>query len=130
LLAEKILVFCILVEIACYGNKLKGFGLRITSGGSKTFFVEKQISGKLRRASLGRYGELTVEEARKQAQKMMGQIAQGIDPLAEKRATKLRVITLEEVLEDYLKTRKSLKPQTMDSYNRVVKECAQNKVYI
>jgi integrase len=103
-----------------YDNKLKGFGLRITSGGSRTFFVEKQVKNKLRRMSLGRYGELTVEEARKQAQKMMGQIAQGIDPVAEKRAAKMRVVTLEEVLTDYLRNRKSLKTKTAYDYKRVL----------
>lgn len=103
-----------------YDNKLKGFGLRITSGGSKTFFVEKQVKNKLRRMSLGRYGELTVEEARKLAQKMMGQIAQGIDPVAEKRATKMRAVTLQEVLRDYLQTRNALKAETAYSYKRIL----------
>lgn len=70
--------------------------------------------------SLGRYGELTVEEARKQAQKIMGQIAQGIDPVAEKRVAKMRVVTLEEVLGEYLRNRKSLKTKTSYDYKRVL----------
>ena len=32
-----------------YDNKLKGFGIRVTSGGTKAFFVEKLINNKLKR---------------------------------------------------------------------------------
>lgn len=67
---------------------MKGFGVRVTSGGTKAFFVEKLIKNKLSRITLGRYPELTVEIARKEAQKLLGQIATGIDPIAEKRAEK------------------------------------------
>src|SRR3990167_11257200 len=103
-----------------YDDKLKGFGVRVTSGGTKAFFVEKLIKRKLCRITLGRYPELTVEMARNEAQKLLGQIATGIDPLAEKRATKMRQVTLGEVFSDYLKARKSLKPKTLYDYNRII----------
>ncbi len=44
-----------------------GFGLRVTSGGAKSFIVEKRINGKVKRITLGRYGNLTVEQAKKEA---------------------------------------------------------------
>lgn len=103
-----------------YDDHLKGFGIRITSGGAKTFFVEKLIKTKLCRIKIGRYGELTVEQARKQAKIMLGQIAGGIDPLAEKRNGKMREVTLQEVMNDYLKARKSLKEKTLYDYKRVL----------
>ena len=103
-----------------YDAKLKGFGIRVTSGGAKTFFVEKLVKRKLRRMKIGRYGELTTEQARKQAQILLGQIASGIDPLAEKRAEKMRQVTLKEVMTDYLRARKSLKPKTLYDYQRVL----------
>lgn len=103
-----------------YDDKLKGFGIRVTSGGAKTFFVEKLVKRTLRRIKIGRYGELTVEQARKQAQILLGQIASGLDPLAEKRADKMRQVTLNEVMTDYIKARKSLKPKTLYDYQRVL----------
>lgn len=103
-----------------YDDRLKGFGIRVTSGGAKTFFVEKLVKRKLRRIKIGRYGELTVEQARKQAQILLGQIASGLDPLAEKRADKMRQVTLKEVMADYVKARKSLKPKTLYDYQRVL----------
>ena len=103
-----------------YDAVLKGFGVRITSGGTRAFFLEKLVNKKLRRMTLGRYPELTVEMARKEAQKLLGQIATGIDPLAEKRADKARKVTLQEVFNDYLAARKSLKEKTVRDYNRVL----------
>lgn len=103
-----------------YDDKLKGFGVRVTSGGAKTFFVEKLVKGKLRRIKIGRYGELTVEQARRNAQVLLGQIADGLDPLAEKRAAKMRQATLATVMQDYLEARKSLKLKTLYDYKRVL----------
>lgn len=99
-------------------DQLKGFALRITASGIKSFVLEKLVNGKVRRMTLGRYGELTVEQARKEAQKLLGQIATGIDPLAKKKADKLDKITLDEVFQDYLKARKQLKPKTVYEYQK------------
>ena len=103
-----------------YDDKLKGFGVRVTSGKTKAFFIEKLIKGKLRRITLGRYPELTVEAARQQAQIFLGQVAQKIDPLAERITAKLQQVTLNDVMTDYLNARKSLKPKTIYDYNRIV----------
>jgi integrase len=103
-----------------YDDKLKGFGLRVTSGGTKAFFVEKLVKGKLSRITIGRYGELTVEQARKEAQVVLGQIARGFDPIAEKRLSKVKKITLNEVFKDYIQARKSLKPKTLYDYKRLL----------
>lgn len=60
---------------------------------------------------------------------MLGQIARGIDPLAEKRAEKVREVTLKEVMEAYLIARKSLKPKTLYDYNRVLNTAFANWAY-
>jgi integrase len=101
-------------------TELKGFALRVTSNGSKSFVVEKNIGNKVRRITLGKYGALTAEQARKEAQKIIGQIATGVDPIAEKRTAKMNTITLNEVFDDYTKARKSLKHNTLYNYKRVL----------
>ncbi|KTC81717.1 tyrosine-type recombinase/integrase [Legionella brunensis] len=103
-----------------YDDNLKGFGVRITSGGTKAFFVEKLINKKLCRITLGRYPELTAEMARNKALEMLGQIAMGIDPVAEKRANQMRQVTLNDVFKDYLQTRKSLKASTITNYKQIL----------
>lgn len=101
-------------------EQLKGFALRVTSNGTKSFVVEKNIGNKVRRITLGKYGALTVDQARKEAQKIIGQIATGIDPIAEKLTAKMNAITLNEVFVDYKKARKSLKHNTLYNYERVL----------
>ncbi|MCZ6643234.1 MAG: Arm DNA-binding domain-containing protein [Gammaproteobacteria bacterium] len=59
---------------------LKGFGVRITSSGRKSFILEKRINRRVRRITIGRDGEVTVAQARNRAQQLLGQIAMGEDP--------------------------------------------------
>ena len=105
-----------------YDDKMKGFGIRVTSGGTRAFFVEKRINGRLVRMTLGHYPELTVEQARTEAQKKLSKIACGVDPIVEKKALKVRGVTLSQAFEDYLTARKSLKPSTIFDYQRAMKE--------
>ncbi len=102
-------------------DQLKGFAVRVTASGIKSFIVEKLISHKVRRITLGRYGELTVEQARKEAQKLLGKIACGVDPIAEKQSAKASIVTLAEVFQDYLNARKSLKPKTLYDYKNTMR---------
>ena len=92
-----------------YDGKLKGFGLRITSGGTRAFFVEKSVNGRLQRITIGHYPELTVEQARKEAQVLLGKMVTGIDPVAEKKAKKVKGTTLQKAFDDYKAARKGLK---------------------
>ncbi|HCE5421670.1 TPA: integrase family protein [Legionella pneumophila] len=103
-----------------YDDNLKGFGVRVTSGGTKAFFVEKLINKKLSRITIGRYPEISPDMARKKATELLGQIAMGKDPVAEKRAESIRAITLNEVFNEYLKTRKTLKPKTISNYSHII----------
>lgn len=100
--------------------ELRGFALRITSNGVKSFIVEKAINGQVRRITIGCYGELTPEQARKLAQKYLGEIASGTDPIAKKQTEKMQCVTLAETFADYLKVRKSLKKKTLYDYQRVM----------
>lgn len=102
-------------------DQLKGFAVRITKSGIKSFIIEKLINSKVRRITLGRYGELTVEQARKEAQKLLGKIATGIDPIAEKLSAKACVVTLDEVFKEYLNSRKSLKAKTIYDYKNTLR---------
>ncbi len=97
-------------------SAIPGFGLRITSGGAKSFIVEKRIDGRVKRITLGRYGNLTVEQAKKQAMELLGKVASGRNPIAEKKEKQAKGITLIQAFEDYLLARKDLKPTTIKDY--------------
>lgn len=79
---------------------LRGFALRITPG-SKTFILEREINGRVRRMTLGRYGPLTVEQARDLAKQKIGEIAKGTDP-ADDRQVRRKSATFGELEQLYL----------------------------
>ncbi|MCH2158389.1 MAG: tyrosine-type recombinase/integrase [Oleiphilaceae bacterium] len=97
---------------------LKGFALRVTSGGSKSFIVEKRIDGKVKRKTLGKYGQVTAEQARKLALNFLGEVAFGRNPIAERNDKIAKNITLEEAFDDYISARKDLKASTEKEYSR------------
>ncbi len=103
-------------------GELKGFALRVTASGVKSFVVETLVNNKVRRMTLGKYGKLTVEQARKEAKSLLGKIARGHNPIAEKKAQKIKDITLQQAFADYLTARKSLKATTILDYERVLKQ--------
>ena len=70
----------------CQDSKEKGLALYITSNGVITFFVRKRVNGRDERIVLGRFPDLSIENARKQALKVKSDVALGIDPSQEKAA--------------------------------------------
>lgn len=101
--------------------EIRGFGVRVTARGAKSFIVEKRVRGRVRRFTIGRYPERTVEEARREALVLLGKIASNVDPAAEKALARAQGITLRDAFEDFKKARKGLKPKTLYDYERFLK---------
>ncbi|WP_447974628.1 tyrosine-type recombinase/integrase [Nitrospira sp. Kam-Ns4a] len=74
-------------QIFLRDTELKGFAVRLTPS-AKTFVLEKRVRGRVRRITLGRYGVLTVEQARAEAIKKAAEIVTGGDPAAARRAAR------------------------------------------
>ena len=87
-----------------WDSELAGFGLRVRPGGSKTFIAQYRAGGgrsaQSRRFTIGRYGVLTVEEARLEARKVLLAAAQGDDP-ARKRKARRGEITIAQLAETF-----------------------------
>jgi integrase len=66
-------------------NALKGFALRVTANGAKSFVWEGRIKGRMRRYTLGAYPALTVAAARERALAAKVAIVGGRDPSTERR---------------------------------------------
>lgn len=81
-------------------NKVPGLGLRITKS-SKSFVMEKRIEGQMSRWTLGHYGSLTVDEARKKAQENNAKILRGENP-ARARKEQLHAKTFGQLTELYI----------------------------
>jgi integrase len=100
-----------------FDSELTGFGIRV-SATTRAYFVEKRVSGKTVRYTIGKHGEFTADQARRAAQKLLNSMAGGANPVDEKRCAKVRGVTLIEAFTDFLESRKSLKPRTLYDYGR------------
>jgi integrase len=89
-----------------FDSEVKGFGVVVTrndrSGDhTRTFFIQREVNGRPRRVTIGRFGDLNADEARKRAQEIVAKMLSGIDPNAEKRRNKARGVNLEAAADDY-----------------------------
>ncbi len=84
-----------------HDTKETGLSISVTPTGTKTFFVRKKIEGRDERITLGRYPDLSLENARKLAAQRKGEIAVGKNPQAEKRAVRDEM-TFEELFNLYM----------------------------
>jgi integrase len=69
-----------------YDAREKGLMLAVTAAASKTFYLYKRIEGRPERLLLGKFPDLTVENARKLAASAKGEIAMGENPQKAKRS--------------------------------------------
>lgn len=96
---------------------IPGFLVKITPAGRKIFMVAYVAhNGQRRKPAIGRYGEVTVEQARNIAQDWLAQVRRGIDPSMERAAAR-RAPTVKQLFErfmtDYSESRN--KPSTVRS---------------
>ncbi len=89
--------------------------------GAKPLVTEKRIEGQVKRLTPGRYLELTVEQARKEAHKLLGKIASVGNSIADKQRAALRAKTLADAFEDFLNAQNAIKPRTLYDYQRLMK---------
>lgn len=84
-----------------WDDELPGFGVRVWESGRKTFVAQYRKAGRTRRVKIGPHGALAVEEARKEARGILGDVARGEDP-AEDRATRRKSLTVTQLCDDYV----------------------------
>ena len=89
---------------AWFDSEVGGFGIRITSGGSRSFIYQyRNASGRKRRITLGGYPGMTPTAAREKALRYRERIRDGKDPLAEKESFR-EELTLDALAEEYIQS--------------------------
>jgi integrase len=95
-----------------------GLSVRVSAAGAKAFVFTKFKHGKFTQITLGRAGALRLDDARKAAQKLHGEIAQGIDIAAKHKAAKTAPTagaTMQEAFERFMSA-KARRPSTIRDY--------------
>jgi integrase len=80
--------------------EVKGFALRVTSGGAKSFVVDYRVDGRQRRFTIGAYPDWSVQAARQAAKELKREVDAGRDPMGE-RHDKRAAPTLNDLWERY-----------------------------
>ncbi len=82
----------------------------VTATGAKAFYLYKKVNGRPQRIRIGGYPEITIDQARTEAQVKAGEIAKGVNPMAVKREARIKGMNLGELwawfFENWAKPRK------------------------
>jgi integrase len=99
----------------------RGFGIRVTAAGERSFVLNYTVAGKERRLTIGRLSSWNVQEAIREARELRRRIDRGEDPLAKPVPVAVEK-TVGEVLDLFLKRAKLKRPDHFeDAFKRFVK---------
>lgn len=85
-----------------WDSERAGFGLQVTATGHQSYVCQYRVGTRSRRMSLK--DGLTLIEARREAKKLLGDVARGLDPLETRRkANAAATDTLQAIAEEYVR---------------------------
>jgi integrase len=111
-------------DIIHFDDELPGFGYRLRQGAGSTvrrsWVVQYRVPGGSRRVLLGAGDVLTAEQARQAAKKILGAVALGQDPQADKAERRDRDrLSLRSVIDDHLAVKRDeVRPGTLREITR------------
>jgi hypothetical protein len=104
---------------------LPGFFLRVTPQGTRSFgIVYTTREGRLRRCTLGPVGPLGLSDARAQAKRLRGAVAQGGDPHGDRMIARRQprtAATVATLVEAFLSSKEAVawRPKTRQEFERI-----------
>jgi integrase len=112
-------------EYTVYDGQLPGFGVRVRPSGTKSYVVVYRAGAgrgaPVRRFLVANVGKIAPEAARKQAQAILGAVAHGKDPVADK-ATERGALTVGELADRFMAehVEQKRKPGTVVFYRHLL----------
>jgi hypothetical protein len=110
-----------------WDTELVGFGCKVTPAGKKALVLQYRLrgvgrAGTARRMQLGRFGSITVEQARNLARRALVRVADGRDPARDRReAHAAAANTLATVAEQFIERHgRNLRPRTRAELLRLI----------
>ena len=98
-------------------SELRGFGICVGAR-DKSYFVERQILGRTRRVTLGRFPVMQVEDARGKALEVLAAMARGENPVAEAKAARSGVPSVKQAFANFFEGKPNLAEVTVSNYSR------------
>lgn len=106
----------------CWDTEVPKLHVKVTPQGQRSYLVWYRTKDhQERRPKIGDHGEITVEQARRQAQEILGDVARGLDPSAALK-TRRAALTVSLLADRYLADHADIynKPRIRDEYRRLV----------
>ncbi len=95
---------------------VRGLALQVTPAGGKSWVLRFRLAGRQKTLTLGRWPDLTVELARKAAQKAMGKVREGENPLDKRRADRVAT-TVAQMVERFATEHLDMDLKAMERIN-------------
>jgi integrase len=92
-------------RVVIYDTETPKLAMRMTHTSVRAFYVVKRMGGTMVWLKLGTFPDMTCEQARKEADKVLGEFAKGENPAAVKRAVKTE-LTFGEAFDDFLERKR------------------------
>jgi integrase len=83
----------------------RGFGVRITREGKRSYVVQGRVHGREMRLTIGPHGVFTTDQARDAAREQLRSMRLGLDPRDIKNEARATAVTLREVADSYQRDR-------------------------
>src|SRR5258707_4550087 len=84
-----------------WDDRVRGFGLRVHPGGSKSFFLNYRVDGREHRKAIGRWPEWSVDAARAEAKELRKRIDRGDNPAVGK-SERRDAPTIQDLVDRYI----------------------------
>lgn len=108
-------------ECFVWDESIRGFGLRVSPKGKKSYFIQYRLHGKTNRIHLGSAEHILLSDAQKAASIILSDLAVGRNPALERQRLR-KSPTMEKVVSRYLSehVEPKLKKSTAEDYKRIL----------
>ncbi|NJL26515.1 MAG: integrase arm-type DNA-binding domain-containing protein [Thermoanaerobaculia bacterium] len=100
-------------------DTLTNFGVRVHHTGKKVYFLRYNVDGTRRRQNIGTYPAMSLADARDRAKELIGRLAKGEDPQAEKHAER-QAETFGELAAEYLENHAKRNKRSWQEDERII----------